>query len=173
MKKVFFIVCASVFFLSCDNENLETNSNSLKYKNSDIFARTNSENLEFYDSIVAQETEDQKLIFSSLTAQDRYTLWLIKLDNFKSNNELNSYQSSFIDELISELRVEMFTDNSDLNSVKLNFINQRKDYYLNRAKALFGENEGWYLLTKIENINHAIAKIGNPSIGGGDPITAC
>lgn len=175
MKRISTLLLASLLLtaiISCEKDNLETSEN--KTKNSiEIFNRTSQENLDFYDSIVALDTEDQKLVFATLSPKERNEIWHIKLKNFKDKNLLNNDQITFIDELSSELNENLFTNKDIQNSEKLDFIKNRKDYFFNKAKNLFGENEGWYLLTKIENINHAISKLDKLPSGGGGPIRSC
>lgn len=163
-------------------------TNEIYYKNtnlkeniSNIINRINQKDINIYQNIISlNDLEEQRLAFATLNPSQRYNVWMLKLENFKNNNSLSQEQNTFIYELQSELKVELFTDIKENNSEKINFKVKRKEYYLNKAIALFGINEGKYLLTKIENINQTIDKLKSGlilnSLSGKkapDPIRSC
>ncbi len=165
MRNLFKLTLALALFfvLSCEKEELTNDTNiSLNANNPSITNKTNQNDIEIYKSIISlNDLEEQRLAFATLNPSQRFSVWMLKLDNFKKNNSLNKVQSNFINELQSELKVSLFTDNNDNNNEKINFKATRKEYFLNKAISLFGVNEGRYLLTKVENINQTIDKLNN------------
>lgn len=170
MKKIFLLLVMTTFALSCETDSTQDDLTNHNLK-SDIVKRTVSEYKQLYDSIVALDVDDQMLVFSTLKPDERHLIWNIKLDNFISDNNLNDEQKLFVQELRESLKVEYFTDED--NQAKTDFINNKRDYFINKSKALFGDNEGRYFLTKIENINHAINKLPNRDEGSKGPLRAC
>jgi hypothetical protein len=148
MKKFIFFVVLTVL-LSCESDQQITNSEAnVSFSNE----RLAGEDI-YYDIIENEDVFLQKQIASSYSAEEILRIWQIKLNVFKRENLLNSDQILLIDELLSELTSAHFTE----GAVRDDFYNGRNDYYLSSAIDLFGENEGWYLLTHVENINHRVA----------------
>lgn len=160
MKKIFFYffsICLTIFFNSCDNEINEQESG---LKSNSVSARMcQNEIAALYQTIIAKvDVDDQILAASTLSSEDKYSLWIHKLDEFSGKNSLSSEQNLFIENLKSELNEDLFLENSDARN---RFIDERSSILMESAKDLFGDNEGWYLLTKVENINHRIDRFNN------------
>lgn len=176
-KRGILMICLTLLysFYSCSND--ETSNDELGNSNTtNITARQSAEEIaKTYTSIIEiNDLSDQTLIASALSSEDKFSLWQYKLDNFKNNNNLNIEQINFINHLKIDLNENVFVENS---VAKNEFILNKKDTYMTNAKLLFGEKEGEYLLTKVENINHRIERIvtGNNRLdsGIGGPIKNC
>lgn len=168
MKKLFILI-SLISLSSCSNDNDGTaKSNSKNY--------LTKKSISNYENIInLDKTSSQKLATYSLNPTEINEIWQLKLDNFLENNELNSVQQNFILKLKSEINSNLFVKN---NAYRNSFLLNKKDKYMEEAKSLFGENEGWYLLTKIENINQRFEKnklIKNSQSDkvGDDPIKSC
>lgn len=170
--KITFAVL-SMFFLSCDNESIIDNetkeSISLKEKSITSSKKNVPSNL-YYEIVDLDDTTEQLLVASSLSPENMYDLWLIKIADFKENNNLNKNQIEFLTNFERELSPKIFNDSPERKKFD---ISQK----MTLAKKLFGENEGWYFLTKVENINHRIEKIKTNNNAkydtGGGTIEAC
>ena len=96
--------------------------------------------------------------------------WIVKIENYRINNELSSEQSTFLTDLEYDISPQIFQKGEARNNFDFNG-------RLLEAQRLFGENEGWYFLNKVENIHHAIARVGHDTslVDGGseNPIEAC
>jgi len=163
MRKLFKKIVLSfiVFgFISCSNDdsNIPKQSNFFNSSsNSNVQRMSSAEIEDTFNKIVSlNDTNEQILAASTLSPEDKLSLWIYKLENFKENNSLTSEQINFINSLISELNQNLFDEKSNL---RIEFLQNRSDEIMQNAKNLFGEKEGWYLLTKVENINHRIARI--------------
>lgn len=163
MKNIFnLIVLFSILLttFSCDNDSLSTENNDLRNTNNfKIDKKIKPEDILLYNSIIELNFDEQRVALTTLNPNQRYNIWLLKLQNFKENNLLNKNQLNLINDLQSDLNEKLFTNNDEKNKEKLIFLNEKRDFYLNKAIELFGKNEGIYLLTKIENINQTIIKI--------------
>ncbi len=158
ISKFLFALIFAGIFASCSDDN-QTNTNApssnFRMSNQDI-ERT------FKDIISIDDTSEQLFIASALAPDDKLALWQYKFENFKSNNDLNAQQANFIEELQSVLSEQILTTGSPERNA---FLRDKSEWYLNQAKHLFGENEGWYLLTKVENINNRIDRINGTTSG--------
>ncbi len=168
MRKLLILI-SLISLSSCSNENDEAaNSNSKNY--------LTKKSMSNYENIVRlDKTSSQKLATYSLSPTEINEIWQLKLDNFLENNELNSAQQNFILKLKSEINSNLFVKNNPYRNL---FLLNKKDKYMEEAKSLFGENEGWYLLTKIENINqrfekNKLKKNSQSDKVAGDPIKSC
>lgn len=133
--------------MSCTNEVDDTQQSNAKL--------SSSAKLNYKTIIDLNNTKSQNLATYSLNPTEINEIWQLKLENFEKNNKLNSRQQDFISKLKSVINSELFTQNSDYRKY---FLQNEKDKFMIEAKKLFGENEGWYLLTKIENINQRFEK---------------
>lgn len=168
-----FLTFGATMFWSCSNEDEGQSSSAfVKREMSDW-----SEFLEIYNSIISLEnTSDQKLAFAVLTPNERLGVMKLKFINFRDNNTLNEEQLAFVNEVYDLLRVELFTEN---HSERIHFIEEESENYMERSKSLFGEDEGWYLLAQVENINQRIDILNSGGVyntsqsDGNPPISAC
>lgn len=156
MKFFFFGLITTLLFLSCSNDqefsSLETNN---KIENFKVKARTN-EIILLYEKIISEDDlVTQKAIVSSFDFETQASLFLLKFDDFKKNNNLNDEQTKFIDYII-----EISTPNN-LESVSKKTIEiiDLYNFLSSESIRLFGENEGWYLINRFENINQSIEKL--------------
>lgn len=110
-----------------------------------------------YEEIVSIESLDEQLIVvNGLSSIEKYNMWQLKLDNFKSNNQLNDNQTQFIDKLKAEISLDLFED----ESVRTFFDKNQKESLMKESIQLFGIELGNYLLTKFENVNQTLDKLG-------------
>lgn len=174
-KRGILMFCLTLLFSfnSCSNDG--TSNDELGNSNTtNVTARQSAEEIvQTYNSIIEiNDTGEQRLVASALSSEDKFSLWQYKLDNFKNNNNLSVAQINFINDLKRDLTELVFVENSD---ARKEFILNKKNEYMTNAKLLFGENEGRYLLTKVENINHRIEKItaDNNRVVSGGPIRKC
>jgi Tfp pilus assembly protein PilP len=146
MKKLIYLA-TFLILVACSNENDEI-VNSKTYNSSSAKSS--------YKTIIdLNSTKSQSLATYSLNPNEINDIWHLKLENFEKNNTLKTKQKDFINKLKVEINSELFVKNS---SHRNDFLSNKKDILMIEAKALFGENEGWYLLTKIENINQRFEK---------------
>ena len=145
-----FLLFGATLFWACSNEDEgQLLSASAKREMSDW-----SEYQDIYNSIISLEnTDDQRVAFTGLTPDERLGVMKLKFINFKENNTLNVEQSAFIDEIYKLLTVELLTED---HPESIHFIEEKSENYMERSKSLFGEDEGWYLLAHVENINQRI-----------------
>ncbi len=145
-----FLLFGATLFWACSNEDEgQLSSASAKREMSDW-----SEYQDIYNSIISLEnTDDQRVAFTGLTPDERLGVMKLKFINFKENNTLNVEQSAFIDEIYKLLTVELLTED---HPESIHFIEEKSENYMERSKSLFGEDEGWYLLAHVENINQRI-----------------
>lgn len=173
-KNGVLLMCLSflIYLNSCSNE--EVDNDKLETNNIEALeSRLSLDEMDkLYNSIIQiQDLDEQRLVASALISEDKYSLWQCKLNNFISKNNLNVTQIQFINDLKADLKEEIFVENS---IARKSFILNKKEFYMTKAKSLFGDKEGWYLLTKVENINHSLSKISAGGGGpGGGPISAC
>lgn len=136
--------------VSCEKQDIESH-----------LVTSNTENVKLYNSLVMLSQEQQKTVMTAFSPTERYEMWMIKLDDFMSSNNLNSEQYNLIMQLQKELHPDLLTDRDIKSARKTAFISDRKNFYWNKAIELFGEDDGEFLLTHTENINHAIRKLSN------------
>jgi hypothetical protein len=168
MRKLSILIILTCFLYSCsDDSDIKNSTNSLNFT-------IKNNTCSVYDSIASlDDTDDQLLVASALSPNEKMNLWQCKLDHFKNTNTLSTNQLDFINKLELKLsNEEIFIENS---KTRADFISTEKTALMNEAQTLFGQNEGWYLLTKVENITHRVAKLPytiEPMPGGGT-IKAC
>lgn len=144
----------SMFFISCENvDSFENSENAFDSKSvvTSTFNSTSNINDLYYQIVELEDTREQMLVASALTAAEMYEMWFVKIDDYKSNNDLNTDQLAFLTNLESILEPNLFIEDS---AERENF--DFEDLMV-EAKNVFGENEGEYFLSKVENINHRIA----------------
>ncbi|MGV9003022.1 bacteriocin fulvocin C-related protein [Flavobacterium sp.] len=161
MKNLFFktrFLFLSFLILSCSKDNPNDQQTVDVNYDHNIHQRLSNVGIEeiFNKIVELDDTNEQILAASTLAAEDKLSLWQYKLNNFKSKNDLHEIQITYIDELLSKLKVEYFIEGSN---ERKEFLENMSKIYMLKAKSLFGENEGWYLLTKVENINNRIDKL--------------
>lgn len=159
LKTLILSTCCILLFNNCSND--EPEKNKLNDNNSFIVNSKLSldEIKDVYNNIIKiDDTDEQVLAASTLSPEEKLALWEYKLQNFKSNNNLNQAQNDFVNELLSVLTEKHFVAGS---AERTEFLNNLSSNYMSRARDLFGQNEGWYLLTKVENINHRIDRFNN------------
>lgn len=154
--------------LSCDrnssNEPMELSQ--VQKSSNTTFART-ANIMSLYDEIVAlDDTTEQLIVASALSPEEIYQLWLTKIDDYKENNEVNAEQLTFLTNLENSFSPEVFQEGEIRDAFDFNG-------KLLEAQDIFGENEGWYLLNRVENINHRVSRILETSEVQGNPIEAC
>ena len=138
----------AVTFYSCEDES----TNDIIF-NEKSFTDYNS----LYNDIIAIESLDEQLIVADgLSSIEKYTMWQLKLENFMSINQLNYDQTQFVNRLISEISLDLFENEAERRS----FNENKKDNLMDESKQLFGNELGHYLLTKFENSNQTIDKLG-------------
>lgn len=131
---------------SCENEDLSliVTENST----SSFMSKTKSSSELYYEIIEITDLTEQILVVSALPPKQILELWKIKIEDFKSTSTLNNTQLQFLVNLESDLKVELFIENSTYRN-SFDF-----DGKMAIAKNIFGLNEGQFLLTNVENIQH-------------------
>ena len=160
MKRLFYSTVAVLAFLlvgfssiSCSSDDLNSNE-TVEQNNLRIL--TQNELIELYDEIIREEDLNlQKQVISTFDFETQAALFQMKFNNFLSANQLNVEQIAFVNYLVSLSTAEIF---EEARISPESFVELSNDIQLN-AVTLFGENEGWYLVNRFENINQTIDKI--------------
>lgn len=167
MKKIKFLAaCVSLLLIiSCSTDNVESNTN-FDIKSS---SRSNFEQISDIDNIL-----DQITVASALSPDDKRQLWQDKLDNYISNNKLNSSQADFLYQLKVELNDAGIFEKD--NEKRIKFIHDRTPEIQSKGAELLGVNESLYLFTRVENPNQRVDRLtgggGSGTINPGT-ISAC
>lgn len=173
MKKIkFMLITLLALTFSCESvESNEIDSKEEVVDTNKIMSTSSSSNItDLYNQIVGiDDTNEQILVASALTSQQMYEMWLVKINNYRANNSLTTDQMFFLSDLENTLTPNLFVSGS---SERTNF---DFDGLMAEAQGLFGDNEGWYFLSKVENINHRIATGVTTGVGFQDsnPIESC
>lgn len=170
--KFFKLIILSLFFftMSCKKSEIVPLKSSKKIIDNNSIESSSTSDIQnlYYNIIENENTYDQLLIASALTPDEMYQMWGAKIDDYKANNQLNVNQMIFLENIENELSPAVFVENSSEREA-FDF-----DKKMTEAQNIFGVNEGWYLLSKVENINHRISRLSlsldEPS---DEPIRSC
>jgi hypothetical protein len=160
MKKFNLFLIVSFFtFLSCsDNDTQFEETQNLKEKQNEFSYRlTFSEQINnIYNNIIGEKNlTNQLIIANSLSPEEKYAIWQLKLQNFKDFNSLNNNQNEFINKLQTLITEDLFTNEAS----RISFNNSQIQTLYNESITLFGNDLGHYLLTNVENSNQTLDKI--------------
>lgn len=144
MKKTFLTLIILLFISSCERTS-DNNLNVSDIKNNSLFEKITK----------LDNTLEQEIVATSLNPNEIHKLWLAKIDNYLDNNIVTTDQKNFLEKLKRDLKPSLFVANSEYRN-SFDFSQREIE-----AKKVFGENEGYYFLTKVENINQRIEKIKN------------
>lgn len=142
-------IFVSVFY-SCDNDGVES---------------LTSYEIEKLESLKNLKGESQVIAFKMLSKETKFNFWLEKLGNLQKNNELNNSQKTFINELISTLRIEYFENNAVLNNPNY-YNNYLKDMKI-VASMLFTQEQMKSFFASIDS-SYSNTTSKSPSFEGGE-----
>lgn len=151
-KSMFAFMVIAISLTSCNYDRKDEGLQNVK-PNSSMYSMKSEMSSLYYDIIKNEDTNKQLLIASSLDPLQMYNLWMVKIEDYKRNNNLNREQELFLNSLKRELTPQHFVRKSK-ERMSFDF-----DEKLRVSQELFGYNEGWYFLSKVENINHRLSML--------------
>ena len=140
MKKIFYFTITTCLLLtSCtyqDNELLtESRPNSL-----------NLESQKKVEKVLKSKTDDQRLSYRLLSENEKYYLWMNKLDELLENNSFSSKQINLINEIKGKIEPSIFKK-ENINGFK--YITLKS--WLIKARKVFSKAEINYAFSSINS----------------------
>ena len=128
---------AFLFFTSCSKENEPENIIINSKKIATVVSEKNIDN--------------QKLMYNMLSKEEKFTLWINKLNNISLNPYFNQEQIDLINELKSNLSVDLF-DSNPINDKKEVFKAIYVNDFLKKSKNLFNTDEMYLLFFTVNDL---------------------